>query len=478
MAFALEEDTVLGNKNLSILKENLGIIFPEVSSINERFLMQLTSKHLKNAYMRQAVECHPKTVSGLGQQEQKVRQTRYQLLFQAYNTLLPHVKAIQENTPPVEGKWGAPYFSTDCSNRTILAVGGAKGGVGKSVISANLAVGLSLLGQKVILADLDLGGADVHLYVGVKSLPKTWNDFLEKRAEAGTIEDILTPTAFDGLTLIGGDASKLGSANLPYAQKQKIIRHLKELDCNYIIIDLGGDTSFNVLDFFLLADYKIVVTGAEPASILDSYSFIKVAFHRFLERFLADYQSLKDLSQRIRGGLLTKARATTLQSIFQEVRSKDASAYVNLMEQFEQFKLSLVVNMAENRKDARIAESMQRLLKENCLLDVGILGAIPFDRTVRKAARKFTPAVVENPRCHASQVIHQMLAAILLLREPEAIRAELLEKTGIVRKEAKKRIGAGTMTLDGLSFEQINALFGRSPGLRQNFQKILSIMGG
>jgi len=91
---------------------------------------------------------------------------------------------------------------TDMSSKTIIAVGGAKGGVGKSALAANLAVGLALLGQQVFLADLDLGGADVHLYLGVKSLPKTWNDLLDKKENS--IEDIITPTAFEGLKLIGG----------------------------------------------------------------------------------------------------------------------------------------------------------------------------------------------------------------------------------------------------------------------------------
>ena len=103
------------------------------------------------------------------------------------------------------------------SNKKIIAVGGAKGGVGKSMLAANLAVGLALLGQKVVLADLDLGGADVHLYTGVKTLVKTWNDFLDKKVDS--IKDILTPTAFQGLSLIGGDSSRLGSANLPYSHR-------------------------------------------------------------------------------------------------------------------------------------------------------------------------------------------------------------------------------------------------------------------
>lgn len=463
MAVDLQETLKLSSKDISMIKKMLSVIFPDESAVSRRFLLQLTPNDLKNAYMRQVADCHPKIVNGLSPEEEKARRIQYKRLFQAYNTLLPHIKTIHEKVQPAE-----------LPNKTILAVGGAKGGVGKSVISANLAVGLALLGQKVILADLDLGGADVHLYVGVKSLTKTWNDFLEKKVSS--VKDILTPTAFEGLKLVGGDSSKLGSANLPFSQKQKIIRHLRDLECDYVIIDLGGDTSFNVLDFFLLADLKIVVSGSEPASILDSYNFIKVAFHRFLERFFAKYKSFKQLSQDIRIGILNQADANTIKSIFQEIREKDASAYVNLMETFEDLRLSIIVNMAESRKDVRIAESMKRLLKEKCLLDVGILGTIPFEKIVRTAARKFTPIVVESPRCQTSQVIHQMLAAILLLQEPKAIRTELLEKTNLVRSKAKDQIGAGVMTLDGLSAEQINSIFGQSKTLRQSFRKILSIV--
>lgn len=360
------------------------------------------------------------------------------------------------------------------SNKTIIAVGGAKGGVGKSMLSANIAVGLALLGQKVVLADLDLGGADVHLYVGVKSLTKTWDNFLEKRVDS--IREILTPTAFNNLSLIGGDSSKLGSANLPYSQKRKIIKHLKELESDYVIIDLGGNTTYNGLDFFLLADQKIVVTGAEPASVLDSYSFVKVAFYRFLDRFFAEYDTLKDLGKRIKDGSLEKTENFSLDYIFEEVRARDASACAELKKQFNQYQLSLVVNMAENRKDVRIAESMQQLLKTKCFLDVGILGIIPFDKIVRKASRGFTPIIVENSRSQASKVIHQMLAAILLHREGEQTRFKLLQKASLIRSKARDQIDANKMTLDGLTIGQINSVYDRSPNLRQSFRRILNIV--
>lgn len=363
------------------------------------------------------------------------------------------------------------------SSKKIIAVGGAKGGVGKSMLSANLAVGLALLGQKVVLADLDLGGADVHLYTGVKSLSKTWNDFLDKKVDS--IKDILTPTAFNGLSLIGGDSSRLGSANLPYSQKLKIMRHLKEeLETDFLIVDLGGDTTYNGLDFFLLADQKIVVSGTEPASVLDSYTFVKVVFNRFLERFFSEHKSLKDLADQIRDGSLEKSESYSLDFIYQEVRTRNPQAFVQLKKQFDQFRLSIVLNMIDNKQDIRIAETMQKLIKDKCFLDIGILGTIPFDKAVRQAARGFTPIVVEDPKCQASRNIHQMLAAIILHREQDATQDELFQSVVRIRREAKEQIDSGKMTLDGLTVGQINSVFTNTPRLRQSFRKILNIITG
>jgi flagellar biosynthesis protein FlhG len=381
---------------------------------------------------------------------------------------------VEDNQKREELQMKPEASGTKMTDKTIIAVGGAKGGVGKSALAANLAVGLALLGQRVVLADLDLGGADVHLYLGVKSLPKTWNDFLDKKVNS--IEEIITPTPYEGLKLIGGDSSRLGSENLPYSQKRKIMRHLREMEGDYLILDLGGNSSYNALDFFLFADLKIVISGTEPASILDSYSFVKVSVYRLLERFFSEHKSFKDLSQKIKNGSLGQSKDLSLDSIFKEVRERDASAHSKLKDRYDRFCVSLVVNMAENRKDFQIAESMQRVLKEKCFLNVGILGTMPFDKLARRAARSFTPIIVEYPRSQPSKAIHQMLAAILLDRDQSLDRDDLLQKTNLMRSEAKDQIRSETMTLDGLSISQINNIYDRVPKLRQSFQKILNIM--
>ena len=52
------------------------------------------------------------------------------------------------------------------SKMQIIPVASGKGGVGKSLLSANLAIALGQSGKKVVLADLDLGASNLHLVLG------------------------------------------------------------------------------------------------------------------------------------------------------------------------------------------------------------------------------------------------------------------------------------------------------------------------
>ena len=155
---------------------------------------------------------------------------------------------------------------------------------------------LSTKGFKTVIIDLDLGGANVHLYLGKSFLLKqNINDFLKKRVN--TLEEIKVKSDY-GPYLIGGSSSELGTANIEFMKKMRLIKAIGNIDADYIILDLGGDMSLNSLDFFLQADYGIVVTTPESASYMSSYHFIKEALYRKLRRLFgpeSKFRSERDI---------------------------------------------------------------------------------------------------------------------------------------------------------------------------------------
>ena len=129
-----------------------------------------------------------------------------------------------------------------------VAVGGGKGGVGKSVVAANLACAMAELGFRTILVDADLGSANQHTLFGIDRPGVTLQALIDRKIE--TLEEAVTPTPYGRLFLVPGSGAVVGAANVAHGQKLKLIRHIARLDADAIIIDCGAGTSYNVVDLF------------------------------------------------------------------------------------------------------------------------------------------------------------------------------------------------------------------------------------
>jgi len=172
------------------------------------------------------------------------------------------------------------------STPTIWAVGGGKGGVGKSVLTTSIAMTLAAHGRRCIMIDADLGGANLHTFLGMSPPQHSISDLL--RDSGKTLQDILLATPFDNLSLISGARAIHNVANLKHMQKEKLIRQLFTLDADYIFIDLGAGSSFNVLDFFIAADNGLVVVTPTPTAIENTYHFLRAAYFRKLRQVIRD----------------------------------------------------------------------------------------------------------------------------------------------------------------------------------------------
>ncbi|HLO65794.1 MAG TPA: P-loop NTPase [Holophaga sp.] len=182
----------------------------------------------------------------------------------------------------------------------IWAVGGGKGGTGKSLVSSGLGLKLAERGQRVILVDADFGGANQHTYLGLRHPQANLGRFFDGKA---ALSEVVQETRVPGLLLVPGNLNSANTDGLNAAQKQKFFRHLKGLEADHVILDLGAGTQYDTLDSYLLAQVKVAVITPEPLALENFYLFIKNLQFRQLSGVLAH------LRLRDKARLLWKERA-------------------------------------------------------------------------------------------------------------------------------------------------------------------------
>jgi|GEM_PF-1037245 flagellar biosynthesis protein FlhG len=256
----------------------------------------------------------------------------------------------------------------------ILAVGGGKGGVGKSVASIVLASALSRRGEKVVLVDLDLGAANLHTYLGLHGDAPGIADFLMKRVSS--LDELLMDTPLPGVRLISGARYYSGMANLTYQAKQKIIRHLKNLDADVVILDLGAGVHFDTIDFFAISHPSLLVLAPEPGSVLNAYSFLKECVFRHLTGIFGKHP---DIGPEIRRAQIEGGDETSfsLESFRATIRKIDESVMPIVDEAVRMLRPAIIMNRVTDLVSAVYADNLQKLVLHRLALRVRYLGNLP-----------------------------------------------------------------------------------------------------
>jgi len=301
------------------------------------------------------------------------------------------------------------FESTVPTGPKVWAIGGGKGGVGKSVVTTNLAVAIARSGARVAVVDADLGGANLHTMVGVPSPKRNLSDFIARRVTS--LAEIMTPTPIDNLWLVSGAKAMLETANPNYGQKSKILRHITTLDVDHVFIDLGAGTAFNVLDFFLVARQGILVVVPEATSVENAYFFVKAAYFRKLKRAQPREQVKAAIDQVMKGKARRSVR--TPRDLMAQVMVVDAEAGAALMEEASTFSPSVIVNRVERSEQARLGAEMGSACRDYFGINLRCLGDLPFDNLVRRSVDERRPAVDLFPQSTFASAIRTTAEAFI-----------------------------------------------------------------
>lgn len=170
----------------------------------------------------------------------------------------PKSKKASANDDPADWKSSVPGV------KHVIAVASGKGGVGKSTVSANLAVALSKLGYRTGLLDLDIYGPSMSLMFGTKERPgcSEKEQFLPVEAHGvkllsmGLMVDEAAPVAVRG----------------PLATRyvQQFLRDVDWGGLDFLVLDMPpgtGDIQLTIVQTVDLAGAVIVTTPQEVALI-------------------------------------------------------------------------------------------------------------------------------------------------------------------------------------------------------------------
>jgi flagellar biosynthesis protein FlhG len=289
--------------------------------------------------------------------------------------------------------------------RKIIAVGAGRGGVGKGLVAANLAIYFAQLGKTVVLVDADTSGSNLHAQF---DLPAARRD-----PELEDLEKALVQTSVPGLSLLpAAHDAAYGPSLLRAGRKARWLARLRAIPADYLVVDAGpGAGNFSV-DLVLASDVPIAVTAPDPSAVETTYRFVRAAYRTRLRRAL--------LRDRFRLHLFERA-LTELDALPAPLDLVRALAKMDRMlaelawSEAKKTRFYLVVNQTRLRGDLELGAWMSMLAARHYGVTLDELGHIEHDDTVWLSMRRKRPLLVDSPTSKAARNLERIGRRVIAL---------------------------------------------------------------
>jgi flagellar biosynthesis protein FlhG len=172
--------------------------------------------------------------------------------------------------------------------------------------------------------------------------------------------------------------------------KLKLLRHLRTLPADYVIIDLGAGVHFNTLDFFGISDRGVVITAPEPGAVMNAYSFVKGALFRKMQNIFKNQREIAALIEAETRNGESEKRFTI--EWFKDALTKSAPDLLPLIDEIEKsFTPALIINRAPEGQTHLLVRNLISLCTEKLGISLEHVGDLP-------EARELTNHLLNVPR--------------------------------------------------------------------------------
>lgn len=316
-----------------------------------------------------------------------------------------------EPAPAREGEGGRPgpaLARTGTRPRRTIAIAGAKGGAGKTVVACNVAIYLATLGRTTLVVDADRSGPHLHTLLGVA--PRLPGETVEppRALIAGLrVESTQVPSLY---FLEGGVADGITGGG-PRNTRRELFDALAAVECDYLVLDLGAGLDGELLDAYLAADLALYVTVPEPPAVEGTFRFARALFLRALLNLAAEpaqQSSLRKLADALGGLPVPRELVEALEA--DEHPLADAARG-----QLARQQLHFLVNQTRVRTDLELGESICSAAWQRLGTPLHYLGYVDYDDNVWASVRERKPLLVKSPGTKASKNLEKLARRLLAI---------------------------------------------------------------
>jgi flagellar biosynthesis protein FlhG len=305
----------------------------------------------------------------------------------------------------------------------VVAIAGGKGGVGKSLVAANVGIFLATLGKRVVLVDAAFGASNLHLFAGIPRPSRSLYEAMRPEAPV-PLTELAVATHVPGVKLIGGVYDPAWVANVAVDGARSLARQFRTLAADWVVVDLAPGIGAATLELFLEADISLLVAVPDPTSIELMHRFVRAAFLARLARMgLSELAMLDGRPAREHEGGMPSALDIYLAAVASHASDSD-----KLREAILGFSPHLVINSARSKSDMELGRAVVSAARRRLGTPIRYLGHLEYDEAVWASTRRRRPVLIEHPETRIAKCFERVARGLLAARMSSsgAVETEVL----------------------------------------------------
>ncbi len=318
---------------------------------------------------------------------------------------------------------------------TTIAILGAKGGVGTSLFSANLAIYLATIGKHVLAVDANPSGADLHAMLGIGPRVASYAPPTPAFGAEGNLANLATSLDHDSvntlpsrepvdgpipnLQLVDGGLSEPHRGSARRSSLRELRGRLAKHEADFAVVDLGSAATDAAVRFWCDAPHRLALTIPEPNAVSGLYRLVRKAFAVTALDHVSDERQKNALHEAF-----AKAGQTPAPSdIAALVRRAWPELGHTLQDCMSRLQFPFIVNQARLRADLELGDQLTVAVRRRYGVPLKYLGYVEHDDAVRTCSRKRRPLLLESPGCRASRNIEKIARRLFASQDGRRDRA-------------------------------------------------------